>query len=391
MPSLVVPFRGSEGKSRLGPLPAHARAHAGGGDARRRPRGLRRGRADVRRRASGDGRAAGATVRRRPGRRPGSSRARSDSTQPSLATGGDGPYLVVNADLPCVTPRDLLTLAGAVPDARARARAGQPTGRRTRSALASADLFAPLYGPGSAARFAALGPVARRSTRRISSMTSTRSPISSGSAPGSARAPGACSPSLRARGGRMKVTVLSGGVGGARFLRGVLSVVEPDNVSIIGNVGDDVEVLGLHVSPGPRQHPLRPRRRVRRGARLGTRRRDLERARDRGRARRRRLVPARRPRHRSPSRPHAAAAHRPAAVCGDGAARCRVRARAARSCRRPTTRCARSSRRRTGRSRSRTWFVARGHRDEVDARALHRQRPTRGPRRACSRRSTGPT
>jgi len=47
----------------------------------------------------------------------------------------------------------------------------------------------------------------------------------------------------------MKVTVLSGGVGGARFLRGVLAVVDPANVSIIGNVGDDIEVLGLHVSP----------------------------------------------------------------------------------------------------------------------------------------------
>ena len=47
----------------------------------------------------------------------------------------------------------------------------------------------------------------------------------------------------------MKATVLSGGVGGARFLRGLVSVVEEDNVAIIGNVGDDVEVLGLHVSP----------------------------------------------------------------------------------------------------------------------------------------------
>ena len=47
----------------------------------------------------------------------------------------------------------------------------------------------------------------------------------------------------------MKATVLSGGVGGARFLRGVVSVVDPDNVTIIGNVGDDIEVLGLHVSP----------------------------------------------------------------------------------------------------------------------------------------------
>ena len=47
----------------------------------------------------------------------------------------------------------------------------------------------------------------------------------------------------------MKITVLSGGVGGARFLRGVMAVVDPDNVSIIGNVGDDIEVLDLHVSP----------------------------------------------------------------------------------------------------------------------------------------------
>ncbi len=47
----------------------------------------------------------------------------------------------------------------------------------------------------------------------------------------------------------MKTTVLSGGVGGARFLRGVVSVVESDNVTIIGNVGDDIEILGLHVSP----------------------------------------------------------------------------------------------------------------------------------------------
>jgi LPPG:FO 2-phospho-L-lactate transferase len=47
----------------------------------------------------------------------------------------------------------------------------------------------------------------------------------------------------------MTVAVLSGGVGGARFLRGVLGVVDPGNVSIVGNVADDIEVLGLHVSP----------------------------------------------------------------------------------------------------------------------------------------------
>jgi LPPG:FO 2-phospho-L-lactate transferase len=47
----------------------------------------------------------------------------------------------------------------------------------------------------------------------------------------------------------VKVVVLSGGVGGARFLKGLLGVVDPGTVSIVGNVADDVEVLGLHVSP----------------------------------------------------------------------------------------------------------------------------------------------
>ena len=47
----------------------------------------------------------------------------------------------------------------------------------------------------------------------------------------------------------MNVAVLAGGVGGARFLKGLLAVVVPATVSIVGNVADDVEVLGLHVSP----------------------------------------------------------------------------------------------------------------------------------------------
>ncbi len=43
--------------------------------------------------------------------------------------------------------------------------------------------------------------------------------------------------------------MLSGGVGGARFVRGVVDVAGADATTVIGNVGDDVEVLGLHVSP----------------------------------------------------------------------------------------------------------------------------------------------
>lgn len=47
----------------------------------------------------------------------------------------------------------------------------------------------------------------------------------------------------------MKVAVLSGGGGGARFLRGVVAAVDPADVTAIVNVGDDLEVLGLSVSP----------------------------------------------------------------------------------------------------------------------------------------------
>jgi LPPG:FO 2-phospho-L-lactate transferase len=47
----------------------------------------------------------------------------------------------------------------------------------------------------------------------------------------------------------VNVVVLSGGVGGARFVRGVVAVAGEGSTTVIGNVGDDIEVLGLHVSP----------------------------------------------------------------------------------------------------------------------------------------------
>jgi LPPG:FO 2-phospho-L-lactate transferase len=47
----------------------------------------------------------------------------------------------------------------------------------------------------------------------------------------------------------VRIAVLSGGVGGARFLRGLCAVTDPAGVTIVGNVGDDLEVLGLRVSP----------------------------------------------------------------------------------------------------------------------------------------------
>lgn len=48
----------------------------------------------------------------------------------------------------------------------------------------------------------------------------------------------------------MKITVLSGGVGGARFISGLLAVKAPeDEVTVIGNTADDIWVFGLRVCP----------------------------------------------------------------------------------------------------------------------------------------------
>ncbi len=45
------------------------------------------------------------------------------------------------------------------------------------------------------------------------------------------------------------VAALAGGVGAARLLRGMVQVVPPEKLVIIGNTGDDVEFYGLHISP----------------------------------------------------------------------------------------------------------------------------------------------
>ena len=47
----------------------------------------------------------------------------------------------------------------------------------------------------------------------------------------------------------MTVAVLCGGVGAARFLRGLVEVVEPSSITAIVNVADDTVLHGLHVSP----------------------------------------------------------------------------------------------------------------------------------------------
>jgi LPPG:FO 2-phospho-L-lactate transferase len=49
------------------------------------------------------------------------------------------------------------------------------------------------------------------------------------------------------------VTTLAGGIGGARFLRGLRAELDaradPYEITVVGNTGDDIELFGLHVSP----------------------------------------------------------------------------------------------------------------------------------------------
>ncbi len=46
-----------------------------------------------------------------------------------------------------------------------------------------------------------------------------------------------------------RVVVLAGGVGAARFLRGVVRAVPPSQITVIVNTGDDRRFYGAHVSP----------------------------------------------------------------------------------------------------------------------------------------------
>jgi 2-phospho-L-lactate guanylyltransferase (CobY/MobA/RfbA family) len=153
MPTVVVPYRGTEGKSRLVRLPLEARAAIReamladvvvASEALGPVYVVTSARLDVRATIVPDhGGGQGAAVRA--------------GLDLALREESPSPFLVVNADLPCATARDLLTLVGSIP-AGGLALVAAADGTTNALALSSAELFAPLYGPGSARRFGALGP-----------------------------------------------------------------------------------------------------------------------------------------------------------------------------------------------------------------------------------------
>ncbi len=157
MPTVVVPFRGSDPKRRLAPVAEVDRVRLAEAML-----------ADVLAAASGIGRlfvvAPGEPplpedVQRVADPHRGQGAAVRAALDAAVSAGAAAPYLVVNADLPCATPRDLLALVGAIPDG-GLAVAAAADGTTNALALSDDELFEPLYGPGSAARYAALAPAA---------------------------------------------------------------------------------------------------------------------------------------------------------------------------------------------------------------------------------------
>jgi len=45
------------------------------------------------------------------------------------------------------------------------------------------------------------------------------------------------------------IVALAGGVGAAKFLRGLVRAMPPQDLTVVVNTGDDIELLGLHISP----------------------------------------------------------------------------------------------------------------------------------------------
>jgi 2-phospho-L-lactate guanylyltransferase len=151
MPTVVIPFAGVEGKTRL-----HASRRARRelslamlGDVLAAALALGAARVAT---ADADGaalaREAGAEVAGDPGGGQGA------AVAAALADLDPGAILVVNADVPCVVPDDLRALLAATP-AGGLALVEALDGTTNALSISAPEAFAPLYGPDSAARFRA--------------------------------------------------------------------------------------------------------------------------------------------------------------------------------------------------------------------------------------------
>ena len=187
----------------------------------------------------------------------------------------------------------------------------------TTNALALADdvLFEPLYGPGSAERFAALAPSTRLDAPNLIDDVDTPT-ISRGSRPRVGAHTRRVLAALRPRVGRVNVAVLSGGVGGARFLRGARRCRRPRQRFHRRQRRRTTSRCSAFTSrpistASSTRSPASPTRSAA-GAAPARRWQALDTV---ARARRRGVVPARRPRHRPAPRAHAS--------CCAAARRCR--------------------------------------------------------------------
>jgi 2-phospho-L-lactate guanylyltransferase len=153
MPTVVIPFAGAEGKTRLHSSTRIRRtlAHAMLGDVLAACVAIGQTRVVTPDEdAAEEARAAGAEVVADPGGGQGA------AVQAGLEGVEPGGILVVNADLPCVVPHDLRSLLAAMP-AGCLALVEALDGTTNALKLASPGTFAPLYGPSSSDRFRAHG------------------------------------------------------------------------------------------------------------------------------------------------------------------------------------------------------------------------------------------
>jgi 2-phospho-L-lactate guanylyltransferase len=150
MPTIVVPFRGTNGKRRLGPLPEGARAAlalAMLGDVLAACTVVGETYVVT---SDDDGARVARELEARVVQDPG--RGQGSAIAAALRVVGDRRTLVVNGDLPCAVPADIRTLDAATP-AEGLAYVAARDGTTNALALSHAYVFAPLYGEHSAERF----------------------------------------------------------------------------------------------------------------------------------------------------------------------------------------------------------------------------------------------